>query len=92
METLIQFMGGKDEFERRLDYIFVANTSEQDLGANGASITTIMNIGYKPPRLFSAFSKTDDISNEPDFATPYEYNYINKQYKSVKESRTLANQ
>ena len=45
METLIQFMGGNDEFERRLDYIFVANTSEQDLGANGAAITTIMNIG-----------------------------------------------
>lgn len=45
METLIQFMGGKDEFERRLDYMFMANTSEQDLGANGASITTIMNIG-----------------------------------------------
>jgi predicted alpha-1,2-mannosidase len=46
METLIQFMGGEAEFERRLDYIFVANTSEQNLGANGAGISTIMNIGY----------------------------------------------
>lgn len=31
-------------------------------------------------------------SNEPDFATPYLYNYINKQYKSVTQSRILANQ
>jgi putative alpha-1,2-mannosidase len=45
METLIEFMGGPDEFERRLDYIFVANTSETTLGANGAGINTIMNIG-----------------------------------------------
>lgn len=32
------------------------------------------------------------VSNEPDFATPYEYNYINKQYKSVQHARALANQ
>ena len=31
-------------------------------------------------------------SNEPDFATPYEYNYLNKQHKSVAQSRSLANQ
>lgn len=48
MQSLIQFMGGEDEFERRLDYIFQANTSEQDLGANGAGITTLMNIGNEP--------------------------------------------
>jgi adhesin HecA-like repeat protein len=30
--------------------------------------------------------------NEPDFATPYLYNYIKKQFKSVQTSRTLANQ
>ncbi|KAK4632119.1 hypothetical protein CLAFUW4_02479 [Fulvia fulva] len=75
METLIDFMGGPHEFERRLDYIFQPNTSEQDLGDNGASINTIMNIG-----------------NEPDFATPYEYHYLNKQAKSVQQSRALANQ
>nr|POF13890.1 putative secreted glycosidase [Quercus suber] len=45
MQTLIQFMGGETEFERRLDYIFTPGTGEQDLGANGAGITTIMNIG-----------------------------------------------
>ncbi|KAF4633212.1 hypothetical protein G7Y89_g4919 [Cudoniella acicularis] len=75
VQTLTQFMGGESEFERRLDYIFVPNTSQQDLGANGAGIDTIMNIG-----------------NEPDFATPYLYNYINKQWKSVQQSRQLANQ
>lgn len=31
-------------------------------------------------------------SNEPDFATPYLYNYLNKQWKSVNQSRQLANQ
>lgn len=48
MQTLIQFMGGSDMFERRLDHIFMPNTAEQDLGANGAGITTIMNIGNEP--------------------------------------------
>lgn len=67
-------MGGSDAFESRLDYIFQPNTSQQNLGANGAGIDTIMNIG-----------------NEPDFATPYLYNYLNKQWKSVQQSRQLAN-
>lgn len=31
-------------------------------------------------------------SNEPDFATPYLYHYLNKQYKSVNQTRALANQ
>ncbi|KAF2754356.1 glycosyl hydrolase [Pseudovirgaria hyperparasitica] len=73
-ETLIEFMGGAADFERRLDYIFEPNSSQANLGANGAGINTIMNIG-----------------NEPDFATPYLYNYINKQYKSVERSRYLGN-
>lgn len=30
--------------------------------------------------------------NEPDFATPYLYHYLNKQYKSVNQTRALANQ
>lgn len=75
MKNIIQLMGGEAEFERRLDYIFLPNTSQADLGANGAKITSIMNIG-----------------NEPDFATPYHYNYINKQHKSVNQSRSLSNQ
>ncbi|GFF50725.1 uncharacterized glycosidase Rv0584 [Aspergillus udagawae] len=73
METLIDFMGGPDTFEDRLDTMFKPNLSVQDLGANGAGITTLMNIG-----------------NEPDFATPYLYNYINKQAKSVQMSRSLG--
>lgn len=35
---------------------------------------------------------TSNSRNEPDFATPYLYNYLNKQYKSVNQSRALANQ
>ncbi|KAK7189103.1 hypothetical protein DPSP01_010314 [Paraphaeosphaeria sporulosa] len=75
METLVGLMGGSDGFESRLDYIFLPNTSQANLGANGVGITSIMNIG-----------------NEPDFATPYLYNYINKQWKSVNQSRALGNQ
>lgn len=33
-----------------------------------------------------------NIGNEPDFATPYEYHYLNKQAKSVRQTRQLANQ
>ena len=74
MQTLIDFMGGPTAFESRLDYIFQPGTSQQNLGANGAGISSIMNIG-----------------NEPDFATPYEYHYVNKQAKSVNQTRDLAN-
>ncbi|PYH41923.1 uncharacterized protein BP01DRAFT_406290 [Aspergillus saccharolyticus JOP 1030-1] len=73
--TLIDLMGGADTFESRLDLMFAPNMSVQDLGPNGAGITTIINIG-----------------NEPDFATPYLYNYINKQAKSVQRSRGLGYQ
>lgn len=31
-----------------------------------------------------------NIGDEPDFATPYLYNYLNKQYKSVERSRALS--
>ncbi|KAJ5111215.1 hypothetical protein N7532_001750 [Penicillium argentinense] len=67
--------GGDETFEARLDMMFKPNMSKQNLGANGAGITTLINIG-----------------NEPDFATPYLYNYINKQAKSVMQSRSLADQ
>ena len=45
METLIELMGGPESFEQRLDYVFVPYTSQADLGANGAGVNTIMNIG-----------------------------------------------
>ncbi|KAF2679776.1 glycoside hydrolase family 92 protein [Lentithecium fluviatile CBS 122367] len=32
----------------------------------------------------------NNIANEPDFQTPYLYNYLNKQWKSVERSRQLA--
>lgn len=32
----------------------------------------------------------NNVANEPDFGTPYLYNYINKQWKSVQRSRQLA--
>ncbi|KAJ5918112.1 hypothetical protein N7454_010487 [Penicillium verhagenii] len=75
VETLIKFMGGSKTFDERLDMMFAPNMAIQNLGDNGAGITTLMNIG-----------------NEPDFATPYLYNYINKQHKSVAQSRSLANE
>jgi len=60
-ETLIQLMGGATAFESRLDYIFQPNTSQQNLGANGAGIDTIMNIGNKPdfgiPYLYNYLNK-----------------------------------
>lgn len=33
----------------------------------------------------------NNVANEPDFQTPYLYNYLNKQHKSVHRSRQLAN-
>lgn len=75
VESVIRLMGGADAFESRLDYMFLPNTSQTNLGANNVGITSIMNIG-----------------NEPDFATPYLYNYISKQWKSVNQSRALGNQ
>jgi putative alpha-1,2-mannosidase len=46
MRSLIEYMGGEGGFEERLDYMFEANSSQQDLGVNGAGIDTLMNIGY----------------------------------------------
>jgi len=46
METLIEFMGGPQEFERRLDYMFTPQTAEQTSLMTGVEyINTIMNIG-----------------------------------------------
>ncbi|KAF2649874.1 glycoside hydrolase family 92 protein [Lophiostoma macrostomum CBS 122681] len=33
----------------------------------------------------------NNVANEPDFGTPYLYNYLNKQWKSVQRSRQLVN-
>ncbi|KAL5115413.1 hypothetical protein ACEQ8H_006713 [Pleosporales sp. CAS-2024a] len=50
MQTVIELMGGADKFEERLDYMFKVNSSQQDLGVNGAGINTLMNIGFQPQR------------------------------------------
>ncbi|CAG8024975.1 unnamed protein product [Penicillium salamii] len=47
VKSLIEFMGGEKTFESRLDLMFKPNMSVQDLGANGAGISTLMNIGFK---------------------------------------------
>lgn len=68
--------------------------SVQNLGVNDAGITTFIKIGQallKIVHCFRAFANSE-ARNEPDFTTPYLYNYINKQAKSVKRSRSLANQ
>lgn len=94
MQTLIEFMGGEEKFEERLDYMFKVNSSQQDLGVNGAGINTLMNIGYVASCPIVEILRVTDTrgSNEPDFMTPYLYNYINKQHKSVYHSRALARQ
>lgn len=69
------------------DVQFVPNTSVENLGANGAGITTLMNIAYGS---LTRLDTTNSPRNEPDFATPYLYNYINKQAKSVQQSRGLG--
>ncbi|KAF2464924.1 uncharacterized protein BDR25DRAFT_328967 [Lindgomyces ingoldianus] len=58
-KTLIEFMGGPSCFGSHLDYIFMPNTSQQNLGANGAGINTLMNIGLTspPPYLYNYINK-----------------------------------
>jgi putative alpha-1,2-mannosidase len=67
--------------------------SVQNLGANGAGITTLINIGYVLNSILTvSLCSIPQSRNEPDFATPYLYNYINRQSKSVERSRSLATQ
>lgn len=123
MQSLIQYMGGETEFERRLDYI-VSTSSLED--ARGEPADEAMHAvptrhkrtkprgqrrrhhhhhehWVKPPALTKRKTHLNrdlcllacfsiHYSNEPDFATPYLYNYLNKQHKSMHQSRQLANQ
>lgn len=70
MQTLVEFMGGPDDFEKRLDYIFVPGTSEQDLADNGAGITTIMNIGFVTST-FQSTSWADDYTATSQTSAPH---------------------
>ncbi|QGA21677.1 hypothetical protein EYB26_009388 [Talaromyces marneffei] len=48
VETLIDFMGGPFTFDSRLDKMFEPGVAKQNLGVNGAGVTTLMNIGNEP--------------------------------------------
>ena len=56
------------------------------LSTLGASVNTLLLY------LYSGLRTNERRRNEPDFATPYLYNYINKQAKSVQMSRNLGYQ
>ncbi|KAL4921840.1 glycosyl hydrolase family 92-domain-containing protein [Aspergillus aurantiobrunneus] len=77
MKTLIDLMGGSETFEARLDLMQKFNPN-----------TSVQFLGPNGAGITTLMN----IGNEPDFATPYLYHYINKQYKSVQRSRELAYQ
>ncbi|KAL2815526.1 glycosyl hydrolase family 92-domain-containing protein [Aspergillus granulosus] len=79
MRTLIGLMGGPEIFEARLDLMTKHFRPATRLQWR-RHYNTYKHRVYPQPQ------------NEPDFATPYLYNYINKQYKSVLRSRELAYQ
>lgn len=77
METLINFMGGPNTTEARLDAMFVPGLGSA-VGVNGGNGvgTTLYNPG-----------------NEPSFATPLLYNYLpQRQYKTVLRTRQIVNE
>ena len=79
METLIEFSGGPNETEARLDTMF-----EPGLKGRG---------GVGEGDLNSAGDTLFNPGNEPSFATPFLYNYLpGRQWKSVKRSREIVNQ
>ena len=79
MQTLISFMGGSAETERRLDTMFIPGLKPGTTGSGGNNGigSTLFNPG-----------------NEPSFATPFLYNYLDggRQFKSVLRSREIVNQ
>ena len=78
MQSLIQFMGGPETMEQRLDTMFIPGLRTGSVGSGGTNGvgTTIFNPG-----------------NEPSFQTPFLYNYLSqRQYKSVLRSRDTVNQ
>lgn len=76
METLITFMGGPNATEARLDVMFKPGFSASR-GSDGTN-----GIG----------STLFNPGNEPSFATPFLYNYLQgKQFKSVLHARETIN-
>jgi putative alpha-1,2-mannosidase len=77
MQTLMNFMGGNNATESRLDTMFIPGLRTNGVGvggANGAG-TTLYNPG-----------------NEPRFSTPLLYNYLpGRQWKTVLQTRGIVN-
>lgn len=77
METLINFMGGPNATESRLDTMFIPGLRTNGVGAGGSNGagTTLFNPG-----------------NEPSFSTPLLYNYLpERQWKTVLQTRSIVN-
>ena len=78
MATLISFMGGPAMTEARLDTMFKPGLKKSAVGSGGTN-----GIG----------STLFNPGNEPSFATPFLYNYLQgRQYKSVLRSRQTVNE
>ncbi len=73
INTLIEMMGGKDAFEKKLDDCF--NSTEATTGRNQADVTGL--IGQYAH------------GNEPSQHTAYLYNYVGKPYKTQKLVRQI---
>jgi predicted alpha-1,2-mannosidase len=77
MKTLIDLMGGPKLAESRLDTMFIPGLRSGNVGTGG--INGIGSTLFNP-------------GNEPSFATPFLYNYLQgRQWKSVLRSREIVN-
>ncbi|KAL6240098.1 hypothetical protein BDW75DRAFT_235927 [Aspergillus navahoensis] len=76
------------DMQTLIDLTGGAETFEARLDLMFKSNTSVQPLGPNGAGITTLMN----IGNEPDFATPYLYNYINKQYKSVQRTRELADQ
>ncbi|KAL4810093.1 glycosyl hydrolase family 92-domain-containing protein [Aspergillus unguis] len=76
------------DMETLIDLMGGAETFEARLDMMFKPNTSVQALGPNGAGITTLMN----IGNEPDFATPYLYNYINKQHKSVQRSRELAHQ
>lgn len=91
MVTLIEYMGGAEEFTERLEKLF-------ELGANAHGEArfgkTLFNPGNEPSKSSKYMQKRPPKNHTnrrfPGFASPYLFNFVNRQYLSVEKSRFIA--
>lgn len=76
--TLINYTGGPGNFVRRLDTIFHSNLNPS--GANR----------FVDAAALASFNTIFNPGNEPDFASPYLFNFAGRQDLSVQRSRYIA--